>query len=206
MAAASLPALWNVSVSLRMDRLRTFLHPIICGHGKTAVAVCDEDDWFIHSPPVFRIHWQTHRHPRSLAHATPYVDITAVQSHQAFDDGKAKAGTVVAPVVRRARLKKRFANVRQIGLANADAGVLDREGEFSALAQRTHRDLAATRRELNGIGNEVDQNLVEGAAVGGHFGKILGETDIEPNTGFLRLQRKQVGTPRPLAVPSPWRG
>ena len=81
-------------------------------------------------------------------------------------------------VVGCSRLEEGLAQARQIGLADADAGVLDRDRKVRAVAQRADGDAAAARRELDGIGNEVDQDLVEGAAVGRNDFRQIGAMRI----------------------------
>ena len=56
-------------------------------------------------------------------------NLAAVQPHQALDDGKPQAGAAVAAVIGGARLKVRLADPRQILVADADAVVLDHEGD-----------------------------------------------------------------------------
>ena len=59
------------------------------------------------------------------------LDLAAVQPHQALDDGKSETGAAVAAVVGGARLKVRLADAREIFVADADAVVLDHEGDAS---------------------------------------------------------------------------
>ena len=64
------------------------------------------------------------------------IHVAAVQAHQALHDRQAEAGAVVPPVVGGARLEEGLAEPRQIGLADADAGILDRDHELGPVAQR----------------------------------------------------------------------
>ena len=75
-------------------------------------------------PMALAIDRQPHCHLRAGAKPTPDAHVAAVQAHQAFDDRQAKAGAVMPPVVRCAGLEEGFTEPCQIGLADADAGVL----------------------------------------------------------------------------------
>ena len=78
------------------------------------------------APRAFAIDRQPHRHPRPLAQPAADIHVAAVQPHQALDDRQAEAGAVVPAVVGRARLEEGLAQPRQVVLADADAGILDR--------------------------------------------------------------------------------
>ena len=72
------------------------------------------------------------------------LELAAVQRHQALDDRKPEPGAVVAAVVGAARLEERIADARQIVVADADAGVLDRDDDARPLRHRALTvDLAA---------------------------------------------------------------
>ena len=81
----------------------------------------------------------------------------------------------MAAIVGGARLEERLAQPRQIVFADADAGILDRNRK---LAARRARALTVTLPprggELDGVGDEIDQDLVERAAVGDDLGQIRG--------------------------------
>src|SRR5262249_55703882 len=129
-AAPSRPTPWNLE-SLRY-LLGTFLHPVIrdCF---LAIAV-GELHRLARRPLTFAIERQPHGHARPLAHATADVDVAAVQIHQALDDREPEAGAVAPAAVGTARLEKGFAEPRQIGLADADAGIFHRHGELRSVA------------------------------------------------------------------------
>ena len=50
---------------------------------------------------------------------------------------------------------------------DADAVVLDGDGDLVAAHAPAHRDLAAVRREFHRIGQEIERDLLERAAIGG---------------------------------------
>ena len=120
---------------------------------------------------------------------TPAADgqLAAVQPHQALDDGKSEAGAAMAAVVRRARLEVGLADPRQILVADADAVVLDREDDARRFRARADRDLAAAVGEADRVRQEIEQNLVERALVGDHFGKIVG-ADLSSSTPASRAR------------------
>ena len=103
---------------------------------------------------AFAIDRQAHGHARALAQPAADIHLAAVQPHQALDDRQAEPGAVVAAVVGRARLEERLAEARQIVVADADAGVLDRERRCSA---PSHCALTVTRppRSVNLIALEI---------------------------------------------------
>ncbi len=80
-----------------------------------------------------------------------------------------------------AGLKVRLANARQIVFVDADAVVLDDESNVSRLCGCAKRDLAATIREADGIGEQIEQDLIERALVGDHFRKLGGRHFFEGN-------------------------
>src|SRR3974390_1482510 len=168
-ASAILPGPPNVS--LREDRLRTFLHPVINHRTNNALALRRKPDWIVCAPISFAANRQSHRHAGSFAKPAAYLNVAVVQTDQPFDDGKAKPGAVLAAIVGRIRLEERLAQARQIGFTNTDARILDRDGKVRSIAQGADSHLAAVRRGLDGVGNEVDEDLIERAPVGRHFRK-----------------------------------
>ena len=85
---------------------------------------------------------------------------------QAFHDRQAEAGAFVAAVIGLPRLEERIADPRQIVGADADAGILDREHQPGALDARRKPSPAAALGELDGVGHEVEHDLLERALVG----------------------------------------
>ena len=63
-------------------------------------------------------------------------------------------------------LLERLAEVLQRLLRDADAGVLDGDVDVAADDARAHRDAAAVRRELHRVGQQIDDDLLDDAAVG----------------------------------------
>lgn len=78
---------------------------------------------------------QPHAYARADADTAVDGDVAAVQTDQAFDDGQPETCAVVAALVRRPRLEVWLADAREIFIADADAVVLDQEGDASASAR-----------------------------------------------------------------------
>jgi hypothetical protein len=60
---------------------------------------------------------------------------------------------------------ERLAEVRNSILRDADAGVADHDFQASVCRTRRDADASALRRELHGITQEIDQHLLETAAI-----------------------------------------
>src|SRR5689334_18986318 len=190
--AASLPAAANLSEPLRLERLRTFLHPVFCGQWKFPCTVVDKLDGLFRFP-VRLFQRKPDLHARALPRPAPDVDVAPVQFHQSLHDRKTKTCALIPSIIRRGSLKERFAHALQIGLADTDSRILYRQVQSLPLARRADRDLSSTRSEFDGIGNKIDQYLVKSAAVSGDFGQIPAKTHFDIYPGFPRLQGKQVG-------------
>src|SRR5262249_54246400 len=63
---------------------------------------------------------QAHGNARTLANAAADSEFTAMQMHQALDDGETEPGAALATVIRTAGLEIRLADPRQILVADAD--------------------------------------------------------------------------------------
>ena len=133
--AAKRPAVSNV-VSLREDRLGTFLHLIICDNWNFAWPFGHQLDR-IGGARTIAFDRQTHGDARALAEPAADIDLAAVQADQALDDRQAEPGPVLAAVIRCIGLEEGFAQARQVGLADADAVVLD--GDREVRRRRTAR-------------------------------------------------------------------
>src|SRR5262249_33389107 len=172
-AAASRPALSSATDSLR-ERLGTFLHPVICTHGVAPVALGHEFHGMI-----CRLKGQSHGNARPLSKPALDIDLAAMQTHQALDDREAKARAVVATITGRASLEKGLSEAWQVGLDDADAGVRNRQRELRPVARCAHRHAATTGGEFDGIGYQIDQDLIKGAPIGRDFRKIGRDTHRE---------------------------
>src|SRR5262245_12313792 len=80
------------------------------------------------------------------------------------------------------------AELSEVVRADADTVVAHPEMQSRAKPLDADRDLAAVRRKLDGIGNEVDQYLLDGAAVAIDLPDIVAGFRFEPDC--LRLGLK----------------
>ena len=111
---------------------------------------------------------QRDRHGGALADLALHVDLAAVQRHQALDDRKPEAGAFVAALIGLAGLEERIADA--LADRRRRCRRRCRRRAASAALPRPRRDTvtrAAALGELDGVGDEVEQDLLEGALVAG---------------------------------------
>src|SRR5580704_18056814 len=172
---------------LSLRRSRTFLHRACRQHGACRLIQRDDDradhadTALSHRPRPLAIEWQTDGDASALAEAAADREFAAVQPHQAFDDGKAQAGAAVAAVVGGAGLEIWFADPRQILVADADATVLDHEGDAARLGAGADQNLAAAVGEADRARQQVEHDLVERTLVGDDLRQIAGHQPFEPD-------------------------
>src|SRR5437016_1410974 len=103
------------------------------------------------------------------AEARPAGDLerAAVQLDQAAADRQAEAGAAVLARERVLDLVEGLADPRQLVRRDADAAVRYGDGEAAALLEpRVERDGAALGRELDRVGQEIEQDLLDRARIG----------------------------------------
>ena len=106
--------------------------------------------------------------PAALPQPAAHADAPAHQQCQAVADGQAQPGAAEAPRGRRIGLLERPEQQRQLGLVDADAGVLQVEAQ-PARRQRAHQQLhLAAGGELHRVAQQVQQDLLEPHAVTAH--------------------------------------
>ena len=93
---------------------------------------------------------------------------------------------------RLAGLEERIADPRQVGGGDADAGIGNAEHQPRSLDGSRDGHAAAAFGELDGIGDEVQRNLLERPRIAVHHGKIVRRAGDEVDTVLPRLQRQQV--------------
>ena len=69
-------------------------------------------------------------------------------------------------------LLERPAQPGQVVLGDTNAGIGDLEGHADARQEAAHRDASAFRRELHGIGHEIDDDLFEGTRIDFQFRQV----------------------------------
>jgi hypothetical protein len=131
---------------------------------------------------------QAHGHACALADSAANLHLAAVQPHQTLDDRQSKAGSAVPTVKGGACLEVRLADAREIFIADANAGVFDDEGHVPGFRASTKRDFAAAIGEANGVGKEVQQDLIERTPVGDYLRKLAGRHSLERDAGVVGSQ------------------
>lgn len=117
-----------------------------------------------------------------------------MQIDQALHDRKTKAGSTLASIIRIAGLKIRLSDAEQILVIDADAVVLDRKRHRRRIGPRTERNRAAALGEADGVGYEIDQDLIERAFVGNDLRQIGARNPFQPDARLARPQRQQLAT------------
>ena len=101
-------------------------------------------------------------HRRALVDARQERHLALVQFDEALDDGKAEAGPAMA-AGHRLRLEAVEDALLEFGL-DAAPGVGDPEQDVVAVAPRPHAHGAALRREADGIGEQIVEDLPDALA------------------------------------------
>ena len=128
----------------------------------------------------------------ALAEPALYRHFTDMQRHEALHDRKAETGPFVTALIGLAALEERRTDALEIVGRNADAGVADAQRELRARHRGGHRNLAAALGELDGVGDEIEHDLLEGPGIAGHDRQILRRVGDEVDAVLPRLQRQQI--------------
>ena len=92
--------------------------------------------------------------------------LAAVHRRQRLDERKPQPRAFLRAHMGAFGLFERLAQPLQIVLGDADAAVGDRDGDAHVAALDAQIDPAAARRELDGVGEQVDEDLLNRALVG----------------------------------------
>src|SRR5919112_282994 len=95
-------------------------------------------------------------------------DVSAVRLDDAAHDREAEPGA--APLGGAGALPEAVEHVRQVLGRDPRAGVLDGEADAGRVAVGGERDAAAAGRELEGVGHQVGERLLEALGVGPNGG------------------------------------
>src|SRR5438477_1939098 len=90
--------------------------------------------------PFLAIERQAHRDAGAGADAAAQRQLSTMQLDQSLDDRETEPRSVVRTVVSGPHLEERIADVAQVVLADADAGIFNREDHLSATDLAAHRD------------------------------------------------------------------
>ncbi len=113
----------------------------------------------------------------------------AVQVDQTLDDRQAEAGALFGRLDRVGALPEGGEHDRDFVLGNAGPGVLD-DHVLTAGGGPAHLqpDLAALRRELDGVGQEVEADLADGALVRPQARQVRLERFVNGDVAVLGAQ------------------
>src|SRR4051812_44406787 len=118
--------------------------------------------------------------------------LAAVQRDQALDDGQPEAGAFVAALIGGAGLEERIADPLEILRRNADAGVADAQFQPRSLDRGGDGDGAAALGELDGVGNQIEHDLLEGARIAGEVRQVVRRAGDEIDAVLARLEGEQI--------------
>src|SRR5580700_1831383 len=183
---------------LSLRRSRTFLHRAGRLHGAGRLIHGDDDRTdhakaaLFHWPRPLTVERQADGDAGPLADPAADREFAAVQPHQALDDGKPQAGAAMAAVVGGAGLEIRLADPRQILVADADAIVLDHEGDIAGLGAGADQNLAAAVGEADRVRQQIEHDLVERALVGDDLRQIAGHQPLERDAGLAGAERQNI--------------
>ena len=96
-------------------------------------------------------------------------------------DGEAEPEPAVSAADRRLALSESVEDERKELAANALARVADRDPRHRVAALEPDIDAAARRRELDGVGEEVPDHLLQAAVIGRHGSEGRIQTRLQPN-------------------------
>src|SRR4029079_15929140 len=102
-------------------------------------------------------------------------DAPAVRFDDALDDRKPEPGPSTFGFV---RLPEPIEKMRKVFGGNACPGIRDREQYFFIAPSRSQRDEPSGRGELEGVTEEVVEDLEQSLAIGEHIGKVLCQFDL----------------------------
>ena len=109
------------------------------------------------------------------------IDVAAVQLDDVSHDGEAEPEPAVSAADRRLALSESVEDERKELAANALARVADRDPRHRVAALEPDIDAAARRRELDGVGEEVPDHLLQAAVIGRHGAEGRIQTRLQPN-------------------------
>src|SRR5580700_10621798 len=99
---------------------------------------------------------------------------------------ESEAGTFLFLGIVAAYLAELLKHRRLVLRRDADARITHRDDELIRVAARAHVDPAAVRREFDRVGQQVDQDLLEFALVGGNLAELCIDLLLERNAVALR--------------------
>src|SRR4029078_2794732 len=101
----------------------------------------------------------------ALSFAARDAQAAAMQFDERTGDGKPKPASLMALGELVLDLLEGAAELGDVGFGNADAGVLDGDLHMTARARQLYLDAAAVASELHGIGQQIEEDLLQCATV-----------------------------------------
>src|SRR5262249_50629760 len=101
------------------------------------------------------------------------LDGSAVELYEVVSDREAEAKTAISSRRCAITLNKRFEDMRQKFLIDALAGIADAKSNFRFIMLQGNLDAAVLRGELDGVADEVRENLLETFTIAENFGSSL---------------------------------
>ena len=125
-------------------------------------------------------------HGRADARLAPEFKLAAVQFQQAFRQRQAEAGAIVWACERAVRLAEQGHDLRDVLVANSDPGIRDRKGYTAARFDRGGKsNFAVFRGELDRVGEDVEQYLLDPQLVSEEGGHLVGQVHVETDLGLV---------------------
>src|SRR4051794_37175681 len=128
----------------------------------------------------------------ALAEPALYRQFAEMQRHQALHDRKSEAGAFVTALIGLAGLEERRADALEIVRRDAYTGVADAQRKLRTRDRGCDGDLTAALGELDGVGDEIEHDLLEGTWIADHDRQVLRRIGDEIDTVLPRLQRQQI--------------
>src|SRR5262249_36311935 len=133
------------------------------------------------SSPAMRAHRDGEGKGRPLPQLALQRQGAAVELHQASGEGEAEAGALTLARVVGTHLTELLEHCGLILGGDADARICHGDLDHSPVEDRGQGDGASFRRELHGIGQEVEEHLLHLALVGHHLADARVHVHREPD-------------------------
>ena len=148
-------------------------------------------------------------HGGALAGSALDAQVPPVQAHQRLHQGQAQAGAAVRQGVAAGNLLERLHQPWDVSLRDADPGIAHYQLQATLREAQPQVHLAAGRRELHGIGQQVQQDLPERPRIRPAWGRVFREVERKADRallGFCGLKRvNSEGAPYPGDFEVGWR-
>src|SRR3984885_4054126 len=115
---------------------------------------------------------QRHRDGGAFMELALYRDLAGMQGDQALDDRQAKTGAFVPPLIGLAGLEEGVADPLEIVGRDAHAGIGAAKNQPRSVDRGGSRHPTAALGELDGVGDEVQHDLLERARIAVHEGQV----------------------------------